>query len=75
EEVIGLKVKDVYVNPDDRKELIDTLEKDGIWRSFILYCRRKNGERFISESTCNLVRDEAGKPVRIDGILRDITER
>ncbi|UJS16561.1 MAG: SemiSWEET family transporter [Candidatus Jettenia sp.] len=75
EEVIGLKVKDVYVNPDDRKELIDTLEKDGIWRSFISYCRRKNGERFISESTCNLVRDEDGKPARIDGILRDITER
>ncbi|MDN3512068.1 MAG: PAS domain S-box protein, partial [Candidatus Jettenia sp.] len=75
EEVIGLKVKDVYVNPDDRKELIDTLEKDGIWRSFILYCRRKNGERFISESTCNLVHDEDGKPARIDGILRDITDK
>ncbi len=75
EEVIGTRVKDVYVNPDDRKELIDKLEKEEVWRDFTSYCKRKNGERFISERTCNLVRDENGKPVRIEGVLRDITER
>lgn len=75
EEVIGTKVKEIYVNPDDRKELIESLEKEGVWRSFISYCRRKSDERFISESTCNLVRNESGKPIRIDCILRDITGR
>lgn len=75
EEVIGTRVKDVYVNPDDRKELIGKLEKENVWRDFTSYCKRKNGERFISERTCNLVRDENGKPVRIEGVFRDITER
>jgi len=75
EEVIGTRVKDVYVNPDDRKELISKLEKEGIWRDFTSYCKRKNGERFISETTCNLVRDENGKTIRIEGVFRDITER
>ena len=75
EEVIGTRVKDVYVNPDDRKELVDKLEKEGVWRDFTSYCKRKNGERFISERTCNLVRDEGGKPIRIEGVFRDITER
>lgn len=74
-EVIGKRVKDVYVCPDDRKELIEKLEKEGIWRDFTSYCRRKNGERFISERTSNLERDESGKPIRITGIFRDITER
>ncbi|MCF6155211.1 MAG: PAS domain S-box protein [Candidatus Brocadia sp.] len=75
EEVIGTRVKDVYVNPEDRKELVEKLEKEGVWRDFTSYCKRKNGERFISERTCNLVRDENGKPVRIEGVFRDITER
>lgn len=75
EEVIGTRVKDVYANPDDRKELIVKLEKEGVWRDFTSYCRRKNGERFISERTSNLERDESGKPIRITGVFRDITER
>ncbi|MBI5307607.1 MAG: PAS domain S-box protein, partial [Planctomycetes bacterium] len=75
EEVIGTRMADVYVNPDDRKELVEKLEKEGVWRDFTSYCKRKNGERFISERTCNLVRDENGKPVRIEGVFRDITER
>jgi PAS domain S-box-containing protein len=75
EEVIGTKVKDVYVNPDDRRELVEKLEKENVWRDFTSYCKRKNGERFISERTCNLVRDENGKPLRIEGVFRDITER
>lgn len=75
EEVIGTRVKDVYANPDDRKELIVKLEKEGVWRDFTSYCKRKNGERFISERTSNLERDESGKPIRITGVFRDITER
>jgi len=75
EEVIGTRVKDVYVNPDDRKELVVKLEKEGVWRDFTSYCKRKTGERFISERTSNLERDESGKPIRITGVFRDITER
>lgn len=74
-EVIGTRVKDMYMNPDDRKELIERLEKEGIWRDFTSYCKRKNGERFISERTSSLERDESGKPIRITGVFRDITER
>ena len=75
EEIIGTRVKEIYVNPDDRKELIEKLEKEGIWRDFTSYCKRKSGERFISETTCNLVRDESGKALRVEGVFRDITER
>lgn len=73
EEVIGTRVKDTYVNPDDRKELIEMLKKKGVWRDCISYCKRKNGERFVSEMTCNLVCDDSGKPIKILGIFRDIT--
>src|SRR3990167_1437091 len=75
DEVIGTRIKEVYINPLEAKELIEKLEKDGVCKDFTSYCKRKNGERFVSERTCNLIRDESGKPIRIQGIFREITER
>lgn len=75
EEVIGTQVKDTYVNPDDRKKLLETLKTKRILRDFISYCKKKNGDRFLSESTCNLVCDDSGKPIKLLGIFRDITEK
>ncbi len=73
-EVVGTRVKDTYVNPSDRKELLVTLEEKGTWSDFISYCKRNDGEQFISENTCNLVQDNNGKPIKILGIFRDITK-
>lgn len=73
-EVVGVPVKDVYVDPDDRKELIKNLEKDRTRKDFISYCKKKDGERFISEMTCTLLRDESGKAIRVEGIFRTKTE-
>ncbi len=75
DEVIGTRTREVYINPLEAKELIEKLEKDGVRKDFTSYCKRKNGERFVSEKTCNLIRDESGKPIRIQGIFREITER
>ena len=75
EEVMGMKVKDIYANPEDRKIIVEKLNKEGIWQSFTSLCKRKNGELFYMERTSNLVTDEKGNPIRIDGIFRDITER
>ncbi|MCF6157186.1 MAG: HAMP domain-containing protein [wastewater metagenome] len=73
QEVIGTPVKNIYVNPEDEKELIARLEMEGVLRNFISYCKRKNGDRFISERTCNPVYDMTGKLVRIECVLREIS--
>src|SRR3990172_9068455 len=75
EEVIGTKVKDIYVDTEDRKRLCEKLEKDGVWRDSVFICKRKNSETFYAERTCNLLRDEEGNPVAIYGVFRDISER
>ncbi len=75
EEMIGTKVRDIYVDQNDRERLVKKLEEDGVWRGFASFCKNKNGEHFYTERTSTMVKNEAGNPVRIEGIIRDITER
>ncbi len=75
EEMIGTKVKDIYVDPEDRRRLVEKLEKDGVWRDFASFCKKKTGEEFYTERTSNITKDEKGKPICIEGIIRAITER
>jgi PAS domain S-box-containing protein len=75
EEMEGSKVKDIYVDQVDRKKLVDKLEKDGVWKDFTSYCVNKKGGKFYTERTSNMVKDEKGKPVRIEGVIRDISDR
>ena len=75
EEMIGTKVKDIYVDQGDRKKLVARLEKDGVWKDFVSHCKKKNGEKFYTERTSNMVHDADGKPTLIQGMIRDITER
>ncbi len=74
-EVVGTRVVDIYVNSQDRHELIETVERDGVCKDFTAFCKKKNGERFIYEVSCSLVRDESGKPIMIEGIFRDMTDQ
>jgi PAS domain S-box-containing protein len=75
EGMIGTKVRNIYVDEGDRKRLVERLEKDGFWRNFASFCKKKNGEKFYTERTSTMAKDEKGKPIRIEGIIRDITER
>ncbi|MDV5165846.1 MAG: PAS domain-containing protein [Candidatus Scalindua sp.] len=74
DEVVGTRIVDIYVNAEERQELIDTLEKEEECKKFTAFCRKKNGERFIFEVSCSLVRDKNGKPIMVEGIFRDITD-
>jgi len=75
EEMIGTKVRDIYVDQSDRERLVQKLKADGVWRGFVSFCKKKNGERFYTERTSTMVKNDEGNPIRIEGIIRDITER
>jgi len=75
EEMIGMKVRSIFVDPDDRRRLVEKLETDGVYRNFISLCRKKDGEHFYAERTSSMTRDSQGVPLSIEGTLRDITER
>jgi len=74
EEVIGLQVFDLYVNPEDRKIFIETILKQGELRDYELRFKTKTGEIFVS-TNAQIILGADGNPDHINGALRDITER
>lgn len=76
EELVGKKMaRDIYMNPDDRENLRAILEEQGSVSGYNLTFKRKDGEMVWIEDSAHYVYDAAGKPIAVEGLVRDITER
>ncbi len=65
----------LYVNPEDRKRLLDLLLTHGRVNNFEVMCRKKNGDHIWISLNSRLVRDSDGNILHIEGIFQDITAR
>ena len=74
-DLIGKPVIDLYYNPDDRKKLLQKLNKKGEVRDYEIRLKTKNGEIKYTSINARLIFNLDGEPDHIDGALRDITER
>ncbi len=75
EEVIGRSVLDLYADPEIRKKFVAELQKHGKVKNFELVFRKKDGNSIFALANAHIIFDENGKPVGIEGILRDYTRR
>jgi len=75
EELLKLRVSDLYENPEDRNNFIEAIEKNRIVQDFPLQLRRKNGKILSTQITSILLEDTKGEPVGFQGIIRDVTEQ
>ncbi len=66
---------DLYSSPNNRLDLIRTLEKKGELRIVEILLRRKDGGRITALENARVVRDASGKVLYYEGMLTDITER
>ncbi len=75
EELIGKKIEEVYLNPEDRQELMKILSEREAVEDYIIRLRTKFGnEVFVSANVHRLIGPD-GTPVGVEGSLRDVTER
>jgi PAS domain S-box-containing protein len=75
EELLGVDISTVYVNPGDRERLKKLLQEHSTVADFEFEIRRKDGEvRSMTESSI-AVRDAAGGVTAFQGFLLDITDR
>jgi PAS domain S-box-containing protein len=75
EEILGLDVRETYVNPADRWEFQQEIEQKGSVRDFPLKLRKKDGIEMDCLLTATVRRDAEGGTLGYQGIIRDITER
>ncbi|KAB2888165.1 MAG: PAS domain S-box protein, partial [Desulfobulbaceae bacterium] len=64
-----------YVRPDERRELIRRLQREGKINDFEVMARKKNGLEFPVSVSARLVADRDGEKQFIEGRMIDISER
>ncbi len=75
EEMIGKPFDDVYENPDDRGKFFSELLKKGKLTDYELMLKNKDGSIVPVAISSTVINNSDGKPAKIIGMLRDITER
>jgi len=73
EEMIGLQMKELYANADDREYMISEIRSKGKLHNYELILKRKDGSIFWSLSNIKTFSDDNGKVLGTEGLIRDIT--
>jgi len=75
DELVGKNVKELYPDEHMRKNLIADLMKNGAVRNYLIQLKKIDGRYIDVSLSGHIVFDDQGKPVRLEGTLRDVTER
>ncbi|MGH9815357.1 MAG: PAS domain S-box protein [Candidatus Acidiferrales bacterium] len=75
EELLAKRAEDLYVEPADRAALMEEMNRDGTVRNREILLRKNDGSTLICLDTSSAIRDSAGKVVRYQGALVDVTEQ
>jgi len=75
EKLIGRDIMDFYADPGQREEVVRLLKKDGKVNDLELKGVRRDGSTAIGSITCHFVYGDEYRPIAVEGMIRDITER
>ncbi len=73
EELLATSIFDLYINPEDRKNLEPKVHREELKRE-IVKLRKKDGTTFTASIWAVMVEGEDGAPQYFDGIIEDITD-
>ena len=73
EDIIGKDVGKLYVNPNERIRLVESLFKEKALCNYETLLRKKNGDPVDVSLTISLLKDKAGNILGTVGISKDIT--
>jgi two-component system NtrC family sensor kinase len=75
EELLSKKVTEVFVDEQQRVNLVREVKRQPSPEGHEITLRRKDGQPLVCLNTATAVRDTSGRVVRFQGALVDITER
>jgi two-component system cell cycle sensor histidine kinase/response regulator CckA len=75
EEAIGMKIAEqVYLFPEERKTLLEKLQKNGHVTNFEAQLKRKDGSVWWASTNAHFYKNKKGDILGVEGIARDISE-
>ncbi|MEW6376339.1 MAG: PAS domain S-box protein [Thermodesulfobacteriota bacterium] len=75
EELMKTRVRDSYLNPEERKRFQNEIAQEGFTKDFEVKLKRKDGTPIDVLITANVRRNASGEIIGYEGIMKDITER
>ncbi len=75
EEMIGMSNRKIYVNPDDRQEILKELDQKGSIRDHEVKFKKKDGTEMECLLTATVRRGDDKSILGYQGIIRDVSEK
>jgi PAS domain S-box-containing protein len=75
DEIIGKSISTFWKYPQKQADLIRRVREEGPVIDYEVTAKKKDGSPLLVSTSCAFYRDETGKVLGIEGIIRDITER
>lgn len=74
EEMIGKAIEDIYVDSNDRKELIQRIDENGACNNLVVQVINKQNQKLYVSVNARAYTDEDGNRLGLESMVRDITE-
>ena len=75
DDLIGKSMYDFYRDPAERDRLLEALQRSGKVTDFEITLLNRDGSPFTCAISSTVMLDALGRPAKITGIMRDMTER
>jgi PAS domain S-box-containing protein len=75
EELIGMSIDDVYLDPSDRTKLLQIISVKGEVEDYILRLKTKDSREVMVSANVHMLFGAEGNPIGVEGSLRDVSER
>ncbi len=75
EEITGNNITRLYLYPKEREKLLDILGKKRVLSDYEIRLKRKDGSFWWAATNSQLLTDQKGNVIGVEGIIRDITRR
>lgn len=75
ENIININSKEFWQNPAEREKYLISLKKKGFIKNYIVHSKNRKGQKIVLQLNSHLIENEEGEPIKIQGLISDITEK
>ncbi|MHA2008910.1 MAG: PAS domain S-box protein [Promethearchaeota archaeon] len=75
ENLANINVLQFWQMPEEREKYLDELRSSGSIQNYTVHSKKKDGQNIVLQLNSHLIKDENDNPIKIQGLISDITEK